>query len=227
MLLKRDENIRRRISTFEGNLGRAVSLGNLSAIKWPPAEPPNGLIVSDLQRSAIVFAVGSVDELCKGLFFEVLSGYLLGDLEVPFVPRAPIPVGVARLFIDGQTANPSVKPQFEAIAVVTLQRHIERDNFQSYESIASRFSDCGLGRLKVAFGDDSVRDRFRQSLATLSEIRHSAVHRVGLVDQNSQMTDDSHLVSETMLSFAEHVNNLRVGGVAIAERLMECVDGGR
>lgn len=224
LLLKRDENIRRRVVTFESNLHRAVDLRDLSVGAFAQGPPSDRAIVSDLERSAIVFAVGSVDELCKGLFFEVISGYLLGDLELPNSPRASIPSGVARLFLDGVTSSPMVRPQFEALAVGRLQAFVERDNFQSYEQIAARFAECGLGRLRDAFPVTTTLDSFRQSLVTLANIRHSAVHRVGLIDQNSQISNDDHLVSDAMSRFSVHVENLRVGGAALAQRVLECVE---
>lgn len=223
MLLKRDANIRCRSATFEGNLQRALNIEVHASSMLHGSTKTEQPLISDLHRSAIVFAVGAVDELCKGLFFEVLSGYLLGDLQVPNAPRAAIPATVARLFIDGHTASLSVNHQFDALAVSKLQEHIERDNFQSFESIAKRYSECGLGKLKYAFSDPEVLESFKQSLGTLAEVRHSAVHRVGLIDNNTHTSNDNLVVANVMARFSEHISNLRNGGASITASILSRV----
>lgn len=221
MLLRRDVNIRQRADSFRINFDRAQGLIDVANSAY--VSKNHTATAQDMHLMAIVFAVGAVDELCKGLFQEVLAGCLLGDLDVPNLPRASVPAGVARLFLDASSVPSVVSAQFEALAMKELESSLERDNFQSYENIATRFSECGLGKIKEVFGSESRREGFRDSLSVLAPIRHVAVHRLGVNYQNGQRVDDYTSVCKIIDSFERHRNNLEQGGLDITDYVLSYV----
>lgn len=217
MLVRRESNIQQRLRTFAENLQRANRIADHSnTLKDLEARD----VAVDIKRAAIIFAVGSIDELCKGLFLEVIEGTLMGDISVPNSPKSAIPSGVALLFLEASACRSLAKTQLEALAVLSLQQHLERDNFQSYDQISKRFSECGLGKLRDSFVDVGVREEFRETLGTLANVRHSAVHRLGLVDNNRFISNDDDVVELIISDFPGHCRRLRAGGEILAEGIL-------
>ena len=217
MLTLRQGSIRRRLLTFEENLGRARALANFAL---EVDGPDRGVeILTDLKRSAVVFAVGSVDELCKGVFVDTLIGYVTGDFDVPELPKARLPVHVARTLRDAESIEPPFSAQMDGLATAAVHKFVERDNFQSFSQISTRFSECGLGKFRDCFDDAAELKNFKTSLTVLAEIRHATVHRVGLVDMNGFVDDDEDAVRSVIDEFDEHLKNISVG----ARRMIDYV----
>lgn len=217
MLGDREWLLDHRFKVFEDNLSRAKAFASVAHSGEFRSEIPD----IDLKRSAIIFTVGSFDEFCKGLFFDVLAGVIAGDIVPPRATTQSAPISVTRLFLDSRELSAGV--QFEALALRELQRHVERDNYQSWDAVATQFSALGLGKLKHCFCSEPERVRFRDSLATLANCRHCAVHRVGIIDNNGLMSTDDDEVEQIIECLDLHHGNLRAGARAMFKSVRSCL----
>lgn len=194
MLIDRRRRLEQRLNTFEKNIARARAFAHLKAKPSPIFEDENGSAIADTTLFedfgyfSIVAVVASIDEFIKALSFEICHGYLLGDVKQLRRIRVHISLATARSFVDVREKDiaGNLVDQAASLAVASLMKDFERENFQGWNSISARFRDLGLGSLsgliEESYGREVCED-FKRQIDALASARHMIVHRLGMVDQ--------------------------------------------